>query len=41
MLGVPQRILVIAGVALVAYMLVALVQQKITPIPLVGGMLPR
>lgn len=36
-----HKVVVIAGVALATYFIVAAIQQKVMPIPLVGNMLPR
>jgi hypothetical protein len=36
-----KHYLIIAGVAVLAYFVVAAIQQKVMPIPLVGNMLPR
>lgn len=36
-----KQVVVIAGVALLAYFIVAMIQQKAMPIPLIGAQLPR
>lgn len=36
-----KSILITSAVALAAYMVVALVQRNVTPVPLVGNYLPR
>ena len=38
---ISHKVLVIAGVSLLTYLIVAAIQQKVTPIPAIGGMLPR
>jgi hypothetical protein len=36
-----HKVLVIAGVALVTYLVVALFQQKVMAVPVIGNALPR
>lgn len=38
---IGKKFLVIAGVSLLAFAVVTIVQRKVMPIPLVGGVLPR
>ncbi len=38
---IQHKVLVAAGIALLTYLVVAAFQQRVMPIPLVGGMLPR
>jgi hypothetical protein len=36
-----NKILVVGGIALFVYFVVAVIQQRVMPIPLIGGQLPR
>ena len=41
MFGIPKSVLMTAGVALAAFVVVAAVQRHVMPLPVVGGYLPK
>ena len=41
MFGIKKEVWVTAGIALAAFMAVALFQRNVAPIPMIGGLLPK